>query len=1060
MDPTPGILRVQSRGYDDDADRDDESQVSGSALTDEFDDGTEQVEMFDRHIEEAISFAQSLSKTCQDKSERSMQQMKFVDDRKAQWDKQTWDGQTFLHALAYLNSDRKLATNLQWLMSQVMFRMPELMGRMDHTNQTPLTVALATGNEAFSYAACHNLSDAAKNCFKEFLEVECANLGGEDNPTCLHMALATSKMSSESLRQGIVRSMCSFVPEQMFAVKDNRGRTPLHLAIEYERCCKGQAGVVDELLRWGPQALEIPIPATVYSSSTQSAYQYHMYTRKQSEAKRAANEELRRKQAQAKSKHHDRKDPRAISKSAKSAPESEKGNMGPPPRPRDRDEPGIGISRTYTQSQEDKSSSPHSTNLEKEKGVSYSASLHRGVAQSQEVKSSSLHSINLGNEKGTSYSGAKTGPPSSSSLHPGASSRAEANSSAPRRKAASNSTTQKETERRAEADRITDALKLEYLRTQDPETVAQSLNVDGKMSKELWFDFGAPRKLTKENFIACFKHLQFDRVLQYVAFPEIKFEGQEQTSDPRYAGRGDMMFFFDWLKQKGVNKIIKVIVEDMESPSHSDEAIEKALKPFDVEILDWRRVDLDPTSLSEIGQCLREVRLYWSGRNSVLRAWSEPGGLALVPTLNQIDLIQIKGLESSQRTERNIYAFEERLQASWPSSKAWPTVNSPRFGGGRFIRGQSADILLGRQKQPVDPHRWMQSMTNFADHFRHISDLRNKVNDPSLEPVQVALIDDGAEINRNDLVDIKGQKFPGKSFCYYQDGSIRRASPYWNSSSGHGTLMARLIHKICPSAIIHVIKLQTYAVENSDKLQIDTDSAIKAIEYASERGAQIISMSWTITPPEGERRRRFDDAIYNALKVKGILVFCAASDQGKSADVTYPYGSNNASFRIGAAKATGGMAETVGDANGLDFIFPGHQVVTNGSEDSSYDSDLQEFEPQSGSSVATALAAGLAALIIECVRLGVFYTNKTNPVDPNTAIRKDDLVKICQRENMKSAMESIGTSRHTDGKYIEVWHRFDPVAEYLRRKDGSDIDQLEKIATLARHFFQKGLGYE
>lgn len=121
-------------------------------------------------------------------------------------------------------------------------------------------------------------------------------------------------------------------------------------------------------------------------------------------------------------------------------------------------------------------------------------------------------------------------------------------------------------------------------------------------------------------------------------------------------------------------------------------------------------------------------------------------------------------------------------------------------------------------------------MENFAEHFRQIPALRDKVTDPSLEPVEVALIDDGADITRPDLSDLKGKKFPGKSFCYYQEGTTWRVSPYWDSSSGHGTLMARLIHKICPSAVIHVIKLQTFEVENSNKLQINPDSAIKVCQ--------------------------------------------------------------------------------------------------------------------------------------------------------------------------------------------------------------------------------------
>lgn len=58
------------------------------------------------------------------------------------------------------------------------------------------------------------------------------------------------------------------------------------------------------------------------------------------------------------------------------------------------------------------------------------------------------------------------------------------------------------------------------------------------IGKELWFDFGPPKKLTKADFRKHFKHLQFDSVLQYVAFPQqIELDDHTQNPDPRFAGR-------------------------------------------------------------------------------------------------------------------------------------------------------------------------------------------------------------------------------------------------------------------------------------------------------------------------------------------------------------------------------------------------------------------------------------------------------------------------------------------------------------------------------------------
>lgn len=134
----------------------------------------------------------------------------------------------------------------------------------------------------------------------------------------------------------------------------------------------------------------------------------------------------------------------------------------------------------------------------------------------------------------------------------------------------------------------------------------------------------------------------------------------------------------------------------------------------------------------------------------------------------------------------------------------------------------------------VDPHKWMQCMENFAGAFRQIKGIHEKQRDLLLNPVKVALIDDGADITLPELQvrpsprDRAYRSFPGKSFDHFQEGW--RVSPYWVSSGGHGTIMARLIHKICPSAVIHVIKLKTQPTAKSDKLQIELKSAIQVCE--------------------------------------------------------------------------------------------------------------------------------------------------------------------------------------------------------------------------------------
>lgn len=229
----------------------------------------------------------------------------------------------------------------------------------------------------------------------------------------------------------------------------------------------------------------------------------------------------------------------------------------------------------------------------------------------------------------------------------------------------------------------------------------------------------------------------------------------------------------------------------------------------------------------------------------------------------------------------------------------------------------------------------------------------------------------------------------------------------------------------------------------------------QAIEHATEQGAQIISMSWTIKRPT--EPATFDNAIKNAsTKTKPVLMFCSASDQGHFPDHTYPHSSNpNSVFRIGASKATGAFADSVGDPTTLDLAFPGHEVVVD--DHAGHEHLGSRFASHTGSSVATALAAGLAALILECVRLGVISTQEAQQSDPRMAINKDDLTRIRNKRAMMDALKTIGTGQQTQNKYIEVWNTFDPITTKLKQEEGLRSNQLEVIAALAGSLLSKGV---
>lgn len=177
-----------------------------------------------------------------------------------------------------------------------------------------------------------------------------------------------------------------------------------------------------------------------------------------------------------------------------------------------------------------------------------------------------------------------------------------------------------------------------------------------------------------------------------------------------------------------------------------------------------------------------------------------------------------------------------------------------------------------------------------------------------------------------------------------------------------------------------------------------------------------------------------------------ILMFCAAGDIGAHKETDYPAAYNPPKiFRIGAAKADGNAWSWAGDMSTLDFIIPGHEV----SERESRDPTPVNFHPQTGSSVANALAVGLAALIISCVQLGAIHT-LFNPSPTAVAVRDLNNLKKC--ETMKAAFSQIGTSHESNNKFIEVWHKFDETNKRFRGGDRNK--KLERIADLARNIVQ------
>ncbi|KAI1474288.1 subtilisin-like protein [Daldinia eschscholtzii] len=486
--------------------------------------------------------------------------------------------------------------------------------------------------------------------------------------------------------------------------------------------------------------------------------------------------------------------------------------------------------------------------------------------------------------------------------------------------------------------------------------------------------------MTRRRLMTALKHIRFDDILQHVEIPHMRVKGNDALPNT--------------LK-----------LHDLGRKAHGDEAIEKALNGFGVEIWNWKKRDLCFEVIANTAPNVKVINLYWSGNNAVLRGWCAEGGLKKLKALRKIHILGRQGFDSYSRTQSNL----EEPQAAEAIPQQFP-------------------------RQPAQDH-WIKCMTEFRKFLFQAEANFNKsqnvvVEDNIEEPIKVALIDDGIDINELEYYPVGGRSFcprtEDKAFNY----------PYYVSSSGHGTVMASLIYRICPRARLYVLKLADHIGRDWNR-QITAKSAARAISEAVRMQVHIISMSWKIDPPADEKTRsELESAIGEAAKKK-ILLFCAASDGGAKEDQSYPWiAARDKIFRIGGAHASGRTDDEVGSTSQINFTFPGNDVVLEGV------GPKQVVKYRTGSSVATALAAGLAGLILYCVQIRILRASKEDTELYKSYFRQlldhDQMVKVFRR--------SIGVTEESNYKYIAVWDTFEkPIKQSKERDPERWIDLIARV---------------
>lgn len=141
---------------------------------------------------------------------------------------------------------------------------------------------------------------------------------------------------------------------------------------------------------------------------------------------------------------------------------------------------------------------------------------------------------------------------------------------------------------------------------------------------------------------------------------------------------------------------------------------------------------------------------------------------------------------------------------------------------------------------------------------------------------------------------------------------------------------------------------------------------LQAVKWAAGQDVDIISMSWNARLKEATKNdpgnanevSELHAAITNAVTKKGILMYCAAGDNkgGTARGEKWVPCDLPSAISIGATDNNGTRKPYVVANKELAYLFPGENVLP----DTDKDPDSKEV----GNSGATAIAAGLAALVL------------------------------------------------------------------------------------------------
>ncbi|KAL9120736.1 MAG: hypothetical protein Q9187_002706 [Circinaria calcarea] len=197
-----------------------------------------------------------------------------------------------------------------------------------------------------------------------------------------------------------------------------------------------------------------------------------------------------------------------------------------------------------------------------------------------------------------------------------------------------------------EKDKIRDMIVTATIKSKKIDKMQDLLQIfqdSGQVVNELCFDLSRfnsklyPVSDFVRSLIAHQDHadlLSYEHTIRYAEFPalDLKADTKETFGDSVRAEHTEVFEVLDWLKGKKVNEIIELTVPDRMVNPHNEVEIGRYVRNFEVEVLNWRFLDMsisifeDPKTWDRI----RELHLYSSGKRAVISHWLSKEGVSLL----------------------------------------------------------------------------------------------------------------------------------------------------------------------------------------------------------------------------------------------------------------------------------------------------------------------------------------------------------------------------------------------------------------------------------------------